>query len=356
MDAPDETAAREPADTLDDPSDVDDSKSGAMIATRPIEATVPFAEPGRAPVVHRLYAEPGVPVVPPKLVGNILSHLRDCRWVLCACALTHSSWYPWAMKVLYADIHILGRGQFDALRKRLRRRDSDVAHHTPFSHTEVFAFTFPDGRDPCIPDALTALAGVAFPKLRTLRFSTVCSSSRLYYGHHWCSARGPSQTPPWSVPFSFSNSFSSVTTLSLTCQRFRGLRELVRTVCAFPRLQNLELQGSCHLAFEDAANLCITPTTGGKLGLQRLLLNCGERTPQHFIPWFIKTRAVQGRTLRNLVCINRNTDVHNSKLPRLPHCTAQLVNQLGSSLTTLTISVTAVGQCSIFHVISLVFN
>lgn len=349
MDTRDETAAREPTDTLDDPSVVDDSKSGAMIAiddTRPVEATIPLTEPDSAPVVpHRLYAIPGVPVVPLELVENILNHLHGCRGDLCKCALTHSSWYPCAIKVLYTDIHILGRREFDALRDRLRCRD--VVAQCAFSHTEALRVT-------CdaiyAHDVLATLAGVTFPELRTLSFCI--------YDLVGGRSLPQSQRPPWIPPLPFSNTFSFVTTLSFIDQLFSTLRELVRTVCAFPQLQDLELRGFCGLKTRiDNARICVTPTTGGRLKLRRLLIGCvyGMGYLPYFLWWFFKTRAVQEPTLRILVCAYpdwRRSGSGGWAIPRPPprsDIMAQLLNQLGSSLTTLLIRSTANGESSIIR-------
>lgn len=198
----------------------------------------PLPEPDSALVVHRLYAKPGVQVVPLEVAWSILHNLRGWMGVLYNCALAHPSWYPEAVRILYRDIHITNRSRYDALRKVLLHRNV-AAHHT-FTHTEAINVVFTTDHDDCVPDVLSALASVAFPKLRSMHFSTHPPPRDHKLPHP---PSGSSQRPPWSIPFSFSNPFSSVTSLSFTGQIFRTLRELVRTICAFPQLQDLELQG-----------------------------------------------------------------------------------------------------------------
>ena len=367
MAARDERAADDPAGLAHGAGIA--GESGTTIAAddiRSLGITNPLASRGSPPLVHRLYTVPGVQVVPIELVCCIIDCLRGYSRTLCSCALTHSSWHRHAIKTLYSVICITNGSQLDAFRQSLLCRA--VVARTAFAHTEEFILHPHHAEELSAHEVFATFVGTAFPKLRTLRID----STDRYLGNAMTnprfiiiSPRRPlrnvawSLRPPWCVPYYISKTFASVTTLSIKNQTFPDFCNFVRVVCSFPQLRSLALWG---LTYARPNHLMgyefpITPATGGRLQLQQLAIDRSIQSLLPFFSWFIKTRAVEGRTLcslncRSLVPLRSYRDRHHTKTLRqtsnsLHRVFVQLLSHLGSSLTHLTIPVVDDGEHSI---------
>lgn len=182
------------------------------------------------------------------VVALVIDHLEGDPRSLLACALTHKTWYPHTMKVLYATIRIRSRRACDALRAR---------HTQPIDHCVAYTKVLEIHEE-----STGRFARWAILRLSDLPF---LSLKRLVLTGIDYASGDDSPHPFWQVHGSLCR-FGSVTTLELVKCTFPTFRHFLKLISSVPQLRRLKLAGLCAAAIPSI--LADAPVTTASRGLK----------------------------------------------------------------------------------------
>lgn len=157
----------------------------------------------------------------PDIAALVMDNLEGDPRSLLSCALTHRTWHPHAIKVLYAAIHIRSHRACNALLSARKQRIDENA-----AYTKVLEIHEDDAG--CFArHAILRLSGLTFLILNRLVFTGID------FGEDH-------RHPFWQV-FGTLHRFVSVTTLELARCTFHTFRHFLRFISALPQLRRLKL-------------------------------------------------------------------------------------------------------------------
>ncbi|KAH9934188.1 uncharacterized protein B0H18DRAFT_546706 [Fomitopsis serialis] len=272
-------------------------------------------------------------LLPIECIALILEELRGDCGTLLDCALTHSTWYPHAKRVLYKTIHIGTSKAYSTFLHMI----SDVHLRDLLGRMEELRFSG-FANDPAadkfrtLSRVLVALADLPLPRLRHLAFR---------------SATPPSTIPIHVFPDSFFKTFSSVRCLVLEAPnlRFVGLHRLRHLVSALPQLEDFRILAVRLLILNPVNPVPSIATAHPQPRLQQLHLDfyrgwASRNRPDPettLLYWLALTPTVQERALRVLrlgtvTSLLNEPEIYYDALAHILEC-------LGPSLTDLQVSI-----------------